>query len=31
MQLQYTQRAVLRFSGIDWPHVSVATLRRVLL
>ena len=30
MQLQYTQRVILRFSGIDWPHVSVATLRRVL-
>jgi hypothetical protein len=31
MQLQYTQRAILRFAGIDWPHLSVATLRRVLL
>jgi hypothetical protein len=26
-QLQYSQRVLLRFaSGIDWPHVSVATL-----
>ncbi len=31
MQLQYTQRVILRFAGIDWPHVSVATLQRVLL
>jgi hypothetical protein len=26
LQLQYTQRVTLRFNGIDWPHVSVATL-----
>jgi len=26
MQLQYTQTAILNFLGIDWPHISVATL-----
>jgi hypothetical protein len=26
LQLQYTQRVILSFNGIDWPHVSVATL-----
>ena len=26
MQLQYTQRVILNFLGIDWPHISVATL-----
>jgi hypothetical protein len=26
LQLQYTQKVILRFDGIDWPHVSVATL-----
>jgi hypothetical protein len=26
LQLQYTQRVILNFNGIDWPHVSVATL-----
>ena len=25
-QLQYTQTVVLNFLGIDWPHISVATL-----
>ena len=25
-QLQYTQRVILNFLGIDWPHISVATL-----
>jgi hypothetical protein len=25
-QLQYTQRVVLNFNGLSWPHVSVATL-----
>ncbi|KAF2727051.1 hypothetical protein EJ04DRAFT_452106 [Polyplosphaeria fusca] len=25
-QIQYSQNVVLRFRGIDWPHVSVATL-----
>jgi hypothetical protein len=29
LQLQYTQRVVLRLDGIDWPHVSVATLLKV--
>jgi hypothetical protein len=26
MQLQYTQTVILNFLGIDWPHISVATL-----
>ncbi|HVO53347.1 MAG TPA: heme-binding protein [Solirubrobacterales bacterium] len=26
LQLQYTQTVLLRFDGIDWPHISVATL-----
>lgn len=26
LQLQYSQRVILNFGGIDWPHVSVATL-----
>jgi hypothetical protein len=26
LQLQYTQTVILNFLGIDWPHVSVATL-----
>jgi hypothetical protein len=26
MQLQYTQKVILNFLGIDWPHISVATL-----
>ena len=26
--LQYTQTVLLNFSGLSWPHVSVATLRR---
>ena len=25
-QIQYTQRVVLNFNGLSWPHVSVATL-----
>ncbi len=29
MQLQYVQRVILRFININWPHVSVATLRRI--
>jgi hypothetical protein len=28
MQLQYMQRVILNFSGIHWPHLSVATLRK---
>ncbi len=27
IQLQYTQRVLLNFHGLSWPHVSVATLR----
>ena len=26
LQLQYTQLVILHFAGIDWPHISVATL-----
>lgn len=26
-QLQYTQRVLLNFNGLSWPHVTVATLR----
>jgi hypothetical protein len=26
LKLQYTQTVILNFKGIDWPHVSVATL-----
>jgi hypothetical protein len=26
LQLQYTQTVTLNFLGIDWPHISVATL-----
>ncbi len=26
MQLQYTQTIILNFLGINWPHISVATL-----
>lgn len=29
MQLQYTQRVLLNFAGLSWPHISVATLRPV--
>ena len=28
-QLQYTQRVLLDFGGLSWPHVTVATLRAV--
>lgn len=28
MQLQYVQRVILSFIGIEWPHISVATLRK---
>jgi hypothetical protein len=28
--LQYTQTVLLNFNGISWPHISVATLSRVL-
>ncbi len=26
LQLQYTQTVILNFLGINWPHMSVATL-----
>lgn len=26
LQLQYTQTVILNFLGINWPHISVATL-----
>jgi hypothetical protein len=29
LQLQYTQTVLLSFNGLSWPHVSVATLRKV--
>ncbi|TYC64553.1 hypothetical protein FMN63_18905 [Stappia sp. BW2] len=29
LQLQYTQRVILDFNGLSWPHVTVATLRLV--
>jgi hypothetical protein len=29
LQLQYVQRVILNFVNIQWPHVSVATLRRL--
>jgi hypothetical protein len=29
LQLQYTQLVFLNFNGLTWPHVSVATLRKV--
>jgi hypothetical protein len=25
-QIQYTQTVLLAFAGLNWPHVSVATL-----
>jgi hypothetical protein len=25
-QLQYTQTVILNFLGVNWPHISVATL-----
>jgi len=28
MQLQYSQRVLLNFNGLSWPHVSVATLAK---
>ncbi|MGO9029685.1 MAG: heme-binding protein [Acidimicrobiales bacterium] len=28
LQLQYVQRIVLDFAGIQWPHISVATLHK---
>jgi hypothetical protein len=29
LQLQYTQTVLLNFNHLSWPHVSVATLRKV--
>lgn len=29
LQLQYTQRVLLNFNGLSWPHVTVATLHIV--
>jgi hypothetical protein len=29
LQLQYTQTVILNFNRLSWPHVSVATLRKV--
>jgi hypothetical protein len=29
LQLQYTQTVLLNFNTLSWPHVSVATLRKV--
>jgi hypothetical protein len=29
LQLQYTQTVLLDFAGLSWPHVTVATLRKV--
>ncbi|MBV9563717.1 MAG: hypothetical protein JOY90_25225, partial [Bradyrhizobium sp.] len=26
LQLQYTQRVLLNFNGLSWPHVTIATL-----
>ena len=28
-QLQYTQRVLLNFNGLSWPHITVATLQPV--
>ena len=30
LQLQYSQTVMLNFNTLSWPHVSVATLRKVL-
>ena len=29
LQVQYSQTIMLNFAGLSWPHVSVATLRKV--
>ncbi len=29
LQLQYSQTVMLEFAGLQWPHVSVATLRKL--
>jgi len=28
-QLQYTQTELLNFAGLSWPHITVATLRKM--
>ena len=28
LQLQYTQRVLLNFNGLSWPHITVATLTK---
>lgn len=30
LRLQYTQTVILNFFGIDWPHVSINTLQKVV-
>jgi hypothetical protein len=30
LQLQYTQKVLLDFNGLSWPHVTVATLRKTV-
>jgi hypothetical protein len=30
LRLQYTQRVILNFFGIEWPHVSINTLQKVV-
>jgi hypothetical protein len=30
LQLQYSQRALLNFNTLSWPHISVATLRKAI-
>ena len=29
LQLQYTQTVLLNFNGLSWPHITVATLRKL--
>jgi hypothetical protein len=29
-QLQYTQRVLLKFNGLYWPHITVGTLRQAI-
>ena len=29
-QLQYSQLVLLNFNGLSWPHVTVATLKKVV-
>jgi hypothetical protein len=30
LQLQYSERVLLNFNGLCWPHISVATLRKAI-